>query len=314
VTGPETGRGAGIALVVNPTAGGGRARRVLPGVVAALRAAGAEVDVVESRGLDHAVEVATSAARDGALVAALGGDGMVGALAGAVAAVDGRFGVVPAGRGNDFARTLGLPSDPVAAARVLLDGRERRVDLGVAAGRPFVGVAGIGFDSEVNQVANATTAIKGRAVYVYATLRVLGSWRPAGFEVTVDGTRHAYTGYMVSVANSPYYGGGMRVAPFADLTDGALEVVMTHHIGKARFLATAPKVFTGRHVDQPSIHCARGREVRVEADRPFTVYADGDPVGSLPIVLTVRPAALRVVVPAAGGADAVGAAPASRDG
>lgn len=288
----------GYVVVANPAAGGGRARSLLPVAVAGLRAGGTAVEVVESRSIEHAVETASAAARDGAVVVALGGDGMVGALAGAVATADGVLGVVPAGRGNDFARGLGVPREPRAAAAALLGGVERRVDVGEVAGRAFVGVASVGFDSEANRVANASRLVRGRLVYPYATVRTLVSWRPAGFRVTVDGVRHDYTGYMVSIGNGRSYGGGMLVAPNADLADGLLDVIMTARASKARFLLTAPKVFSGRHLAEPMVSEARGREVRVEADRPLLVYADGEPVGGLPVTLTVRPGALRVLAPA----------------
>ncbi|MFL6139190.1 MAG: diacylglycerol/lipid kinase family protein [Frankiaceae bacterium] len=286
-----------VTVVVNPAAGGGRALAALPGVIDALRAGGADLTVVRSASLGHAVDAAAAAAGSGAVVAALGGDGLVGALAGAVAAHDGRLAVLPGGRGNDFARGLGVPRDPRAAARALPGWRERRVDLGDAGGRAFVGIASVGFDGDVSRLANEAAIVRGRLVYPYALLRVLATWEPAAFHVTIDGTAYDYTGYMVSVANSQWYGGGMRCAPRADLADGRFDVIMTHHIAKARFLMAAPKVLWGGHVDERTVHERRGGEVHVAADRPFTVHADGEPLCPLPATLTVRRQALRVLAP-----------------
>jgi YegS/Rv2252/BmrU family lipid kinase len=215
-----------------------------------------------------------------------------------VAAAGGVLGVLPCGRGNDTARTLGIPLDPVRAAQALAAGVERRIDLGSVDGRTFVGIASAGFDSETNRVANASRHVRGRLVYPYATLRVLAGWRPAGFAVTVDGVERAFTGYLVSVANMPTYGGGMRIAPDADPTDGLLDVVTARHVSKARFLTIAPRIFAGNHVDAPSVRVERGRAVRLDADRPFMVYADGDPLCALPATITIQPGALRVLAPA----------------
>jgi YegS/Rv2252/BmrU family lipid kinase len=294
-------RRTAVTLVANPVAGGGRAMAVLPAVADALRAAGADLAVVASRSLGHATDTAAAAAADGAVVAALGGDGLARALAGAVAGQGGVLGVLPAGRGNDFARGLGVPRDPRAAARGLLGWDERRVDLGDADGQPFVGIVSVGFDGEVSRLASEGSRAPGRLVYPWAMLRVLATWRPAGFRVTIDGAPYDYAGYMVSVANAPCYGGGMRMAPRADLSDGRLDVVMTTQVSKGRFLATAPMVLWGRHIDGERVRERRGREVRVAADRPFAVHADGEEIGRLPVTLTVRPQALRVLAPAPAG-------------
>jgi YegS/Rv2252/BmrU family lipid kinase len=287
-----------VTIVANPAAGRGRARAALPRVAEALRATGATVEIVESRDLGHAVDEAGAAARAGYVVAALGGDGTVGAVAGAVAAAGGALAVLPCGRGNDTARTLGMPLDPVRAARALGSVVERRIDLGCAGDRPFVGIASVGFDGEANRIANDCRWLAGRLVYPYATLRALAAWRPAAFAVTVDGVESSFTGYLVSVANTPSYGGGMRIAPDADPADGLLDVVTVAHVSKPRFLTIAPRIFSGGHVRDPSVDVARGRAVRLDADRPFIVYGDGDPLGALPITVTVRPGALRVLVPA----------------
>ncbi len=291
-----------LALVVNPAAGGGRARRLLPAVQARLGRDGHDVLTTLTTSLAHCDDLVAAAVADGRVVAAMGGDGLVGRAAGGVAAAGGLLAVLPGGRGNDFARAVGVGRDPVAAGALLLSGAEHRVDLGDVDGTAFLGIASVGFDSDVQERVLAGGPALGRlplgqAVYLWASLLAVASWQPARFTGTVDGAPFALTGWSVAVANSGTYGGGMRLAPDASLTDGLLDVVTTTQTSRARFLRGLPRVFRGTHVQLPNVHVQRAHHVELTADRPFRVFADGDPVGSLPCTVTVRPGVLRVLLP-----------------
>jgi YegS/Rv2252/BmrU family lipid kinase len=280
-----------LALFANPAAAGGRAMSTLPAVETELTHLGVPHRVVDTQSVEHAREEARTAAEQGETVVAVGGDGLVGSLAGALRGKAGALAIVPSGRGNDFARVLKIPTEPREAARVAVDGAERVVDLGLANGRPFVGIASLGFDSDANRIANEAKLVKGNLVYLYAALRALAGWKHARFRVTVDGREREVVGY------SKAYGGGMFVFPHAKLDDGLLDIVTVAEHGKLRWLATVPKVFKGTHVDSPYGKFDTGELVKVVADRPFTVYADGDPIAELPLEVTVDKASLRVIVP-----------------
>jgi YegS/Rv2252/BmrU family lipid kinase len=286
-----------VRLIVNPSAGAGRAARLLPAVEAALRSLGIAFRVDRTTSMEHARELARAACDAGERVAAMGGDGLIGAVAGEACGSDSVVAVLPGGRGNDFARKLEIGDDPVAACELLVEGRERRVDVAEVGGRTYVGILSAGLDSDVNEIANATRLKLGTAVYLYGTLRALRAWRPARWDVQIDGAAHAFTGYSVAVANSGVFGGGMWLVPDAQLDDGLLDVVMIADRPKMRFLRMLPKVFKGTHVDDPGLTILRGREVAFRADRSFTAYADGDPIADLPATVRVRPGALRVLVP-----------------
>jgi YegS/Rv2252/BmrU family lipid kinase len=287
-----------LSLIVNPSSGGGRAMRALPSVRAALERHGLEHHVEQTLDLAHARALAREAIDAGELPVAYGGDGLVAAVADAVRGTDAVIGVLPGGRGNDFARCLGLPLDPVAAAAVLAEGSPRAIDMGAAGDHSFLGIATCGFDSEANRIANSARVIRGRFVYTYGGLRALASWRPASFKLSVDGVEHALYGYTVAVANAGMQGGGMRLAPEASLSDGAFDVVLIAHLPRRRFLRLLPTVFKGSHVELDEVRILRGASVELSADRPFTIYADGDPLAVLPATLRVLPAAVRVIVPA----------------
>jgi YegS/Rv2252/BmrU family lipid kinase len=287
-----------IALIVNPSAGGGRAAKVLPKVQERLRALGVEYHTELTRDLPHAQDLARGAAAAGEPVVVLSGDGLIGAIAHVLRSHPGAvMGVLPGGRGNDFARVVGIPLEAEAACDVIAHGTPQAVDLGDVDGATFIGIASLGFDSEANRIANEAPPQLGSLVYAYGALRALAGWTHASFEVVVDGHARAFSGWTVACANSKAYGGGMYMAPGADLHDGQLDVVMCEATSKATFLRVLPKVFKGSHVDEPSYHVLRGGEVRISADRPFTVYADGDPIAQLPCTVRAIPDAVKVLLP-----------------
>jgi YegS/Rv2252/BmrU family lipid kinase len=284
-------------LLVNPSAGGGRARERLPEVNAAMTAAGLEHRAALTTGIEHGVSEALAATQAGETVVVVSGDGLIGQVGGALAGTGATMGIVCGGRGNDLARVLGIPDEVDAAVAALAAGRTREIDVGEVDGKRFLCIASCGFDSDANRIANEAKWIRGNLVYAYAALRALVAWKPARFEITLDGIEHQMRGYSVAAANSQAYGGGMFIAPDAELDDGLLDVVTTGEVSKLRFLANLPKVFSGKHTDNPEVQVARAAEVRIEADRPFAVYADGDKIADLPATVRVLQRALAVIVP-----------------
>jgi diacylglycerol kinase family enzyme len=174
-----------------------------------------------------------------------------------------------------------VPTDPAEASRVAVEGSERLLDVANVEGTPFMSIASFGLDSDANRIANEAKLVKGNAVYVYAALRALAAWKPAAFTVTVDGERHRFSGYSVAVGNSKAYGGGMFILPHAELDDGRLDVMLTK----------------GTHVGSEHVEFLRGEEIEVTADRPFAIYADGDPIGATPAIMRVERRCLRVIAP-----------------
>jgi YegS/Rv2252/BmrU family lipid kinase len=287
-----------FALLVNPASAGGKALKALPAVHETLDRLGAPHRTVTTRSSEHAAEEAAKAAAAGETVAALSGDGTLRPLAGALMGTGTALAIIPCGRGNDLARVLEIPNDPAEAARVAVEGRECPIDVGEVDGTPFVGIASFGFDSEANRIANDAKLIRGTAVYLYAALRALAAWKPAAFTLTIDGERHDYTGYSIAVGNSKAYGGGMMVLPDAELDDGRLDVLVSKEAGKLTFLRGVFHTFKAAHVDSPHAEFLRGEVVEVASDRPFVIYADGDPIGATPAIMRVQPRCLRVIVPA----------------
>ena len=286
-----------FALLVNPASGGGRALRALPEVIAAFDVLGAPHRTVTTRSIEHAAEEAARAAAEGETVAAVGGDGLLRPVASALKGTPSSVALIPCGRGNDLARVLGIPRDAREAARVAVHGTERALDVASVDGTPYLGIASFGFDSDANRIANEAKLVKGDAVYLYAALRALAAWKPARFEVTVDGVLHVASGYSVAVGNSRAYGGGMMLLPHAQLDDGKLDVLISTHSSKLTALRRLPKVFKGTHLDSPYAQVLKGEVIEVSSDRPFVIYADGDPIGATPATMRVERRSLRIIGP-----------------
>jgi YegS/Rv2252/BmrU family lipid kinase len=285
-------------LLVNPASGGGRSAALLPSVESEMEGRGLRFRTVRTRDLEHGIGEARRAAEAGEIPVVMSGDGLIGQVGGALAGGEAPMGIVPGGRGNDLARVLGIPSDPVGAVGVLAAGDERPIDVGEVNGKRFLCIASCGFDSDANRIANEARLVRGNLVYAYAALRTLVSWRPARFEVSVNGGEpQIFDGHSVAVANSRAYGGGMFIAPEAELDDGLYDVVIAGGVGRLRILTNLPKVFKGTHVDEPEVTVLRASRVEVSADRDFAVYADGEHLADLPAAFRVLPSSLRVIAP-----------------
>jgi YegS/Rv2252/BmrU family lipid kinase len=289
--------GRPLALLVHPTSGGGKTRALLPKIEHELDLRRIPFRVERTEDADHAIAEALRAADAGEVPVVMSGDGLIGLVGGALAGADVALGIIPGGRGNDLARVLGIPTDPAGAVAVLAAGETREIDVGEANGQRFLGIASVGFDSEANRIANRARLVRGHLVYLYAALRTLVAWKPARFSLRVGDEQMRFTGHSVCVANSKAYGGGMLIAPEADISDGEFDIVLIGETGKLRILSNLPKVFKGTHVDNDEVKVFRAPYLELSASRPFAVYADGDHLTDLPASLRLLPRALRVIAP-----------------
>jgi YegS/Rv2252/BmrU family lipid kinase len=294
--------GMPLALLVNPSSAHGRTLKLLPAVEQELDALRIPFRVERTRGIEDGIERALRAIEADEVPVVMSGDGLLGAVGGAMAGSATPLGVIPGGRGNDLARVLGIPDDAAGAVAVLAAGQSRRIDVGEANGKRFLGIVSVGFDSEANRLANETTLMRGNLVYAYAAVRTLLGWKPGRFTIRVGEERTRISGYSVSVANSRAFGGGMYIAPDAELDDGEFDVVTVGEVGKLRFVSNLPKVFKGTHVNEEEVRVFRTAQLELTASRPFPVYADGEHLTDLPATLRVLPRALSILAPPATGA------------
>jgi diacylglycerol kinase (ATP) len=294
-----------IAVLANPSAGRGRHRGLLPGVLDRLGTAGHPVRLLSADSSAGAEKACLRAVADGAVaLVAVGGDGTVHQALQAAAGMPVGFGVVPAGTGNDFAAGTGVPPAPLdaaaAIAAALRDQRNHPVDLARTTGtdgesRWFGCVLAAGFDAIVNERANRMRWPPGPRRYDLAILLELARLRPRVYALEIDGVDESFEGTLVAVGNCPSYGGGMRILPAADPTDGLLDVVIAAPLGRAAVVALKPRLRLGTHITDPRVRTFRCRQVRLHADG-IIGYADGERIGPLPLAVTCVRGAVRLLL------------------
>lgn len=291
-----------FTFLVNPHSGGGAAPAAVVPVARLLRDAGAGVEVTYSPGAHAAAELVAAAAVRGDVVVSVGGDGMLSSIAGHVARTGAVLGLVPAGRGNDFVRMLGLDHTPHAVAEMLLTGTETPTDLIslTLPGREPQLIAGSvysGVDAHAAALVDRARWMPRRLQYPYAAVRALATYTPSAFELSVDGRRSTHWAATVVVANSGYYGKGMRIAPDASIDDGVLDVVVLGATSRRAMIRSFPKVYSGAHVDLDEVTVLTGTRVEISAAPAVAMGGDGEPLGSTP-VSTSAPAVIEVAASA----------------
>src|SRR6202035_2600473 len=287
-----------IRFLVNPAAGRGAGAAHIHRLRVLASRAGA--GLVTSRSADDLAEQARRAAADGVerLIVA-GGDGTMHHAARGLAGTDCALGVVPLGSGNDLAGTLGVPPELEPAVARALTGEVRRIDLVKVGNNLAIGYAGGGFDSEVTRFANEVRYLRGPLIYLYSVIHTLATFKPPGMRVEHDeGVFEGRVMFAVA-ANLPRFGGGMRIAPEADIADGLLDLVIVREISRPTLLSVFPKVYAGRHVSHPAVTIVRTRKATLTLDRDMTLYGGGEPLqpmtAGVPVTVEVAPGALKVV-------------------
>lgn len=287
-----------FTALVNPISGGGHAEEVWRPILKRLTGAKAKVKTVTTTGRAHALDQACAAATKGQIVVAVGGDGLVRDVAGGVRAAGGVMGIVPAGRGNDFANLLRIPTDPVAVATMLLNAPAKPIDLIEVNGVHVPGNVYIGIDSLATRIINGNRRVPPRLLYRLAPVAAILKWRPARYTLIDDNGRTSFTGHTVVVANSGVYGHGLRIVPPARLDDGRLHVMTVGDLPRRAIVSFMRQAERGDHLGRDRVDVRTTTEVTIDADRPIPVCADGDEVTRLPATIRTHRHAISVIAPA----------------
>lgn len=296
-----------FSFLVNPLSGGGAAPAAVVPVARILRESGAEVEVTYSPGPMATLDLVKAGVARGDVIVAVGGDGMLSSVAGQVSQLGGVLGMVPAGRGNDFARMLELSDQPAEIAKTLLDGTETPTDLisvtlpgGEA--RLVAGSVYSGVDARAGEIVDKVRWLPAKLQYPYASVHALVTYVPSRFEVVVDGERQTFLAATVVVANSGYYGKGMHIAPDASVTDGLLDVIVIEASSRREMVKALPKVYDGGHVLLDQVKVLKGTRVEISGAPSVPMGGDGEPLGMLPTsastpaVIQVLPGVLKILV------------------
>lgn len=286
-----------ILVITNPLAGAGKTLRLLPKIRQWLSASPHEFSFITSPSLEEMrLEIRNAAARGIEALLLIGGDGTVHQALPAIAETRIPFGFLPCGRGNDFARNIGLPSNLKKSCSLPSNPSFHHVDLPRINHIPFIAVAYVGFDAEVNKLANDRRGYFGGTLgYIVCVLKTLKNFRPFEIEITIDDLTWRERVMMVTVANAPFYGGGMKIAPDANMSDGVFDVCIVQEISKFELLQQFPRVFKGTHIFHPRVLMKTGKKIRLVSDENREIFADGEYVGSLPGECTIGDQKIQVM-------------------
>ena len=285
-----------LRLLYNPAAGRGAAKAHVRDAEDILRAGGATVETQASASPEDMTRLAAESSRAGYdRIVLCGGDGTLNLAIRDFDLERGTLALLPFGSGNDFAKVLGIGKKLRDACDVVLNGRVREVDVALANNRRYLGVAGLGFDSEVARYANENVKfLRGSAVYLYAILRVLPQFIP--HHVKIDGKREAEIMF-AAVGNSRQYGGGIRITPDAKIDDALLDICIVHKTSRMQLLKTLPQAYSGGHVRNPFVETRRATEFSFTSDRVLDVYADGERITTTPVKFGLADRRLRFAAP-----------------
>jgi diacylglycerol kinase (ATP) len=304
-------------VVVNPASAGGLTLKRWPALRVALKAAGVAHDVHHTTAPFDATTATRAALRAGyTRVVAAGGDGTLNEVVNGFFTPDGVainpdaiLGMLPSGTGGDFRRTAGLPTDPAGLAAILRTNHTRRIDAGrivyddpATPARQFINIADCGVGGEVvarvNRSAYKGGGLRGTAVFLGISLKALTSFGDRPVRLTLDGEVIEMGIQNVVIANGRCFGGGMRIAPDAELDDGLFDVIVLPALGRIRTLTAVPSVYRGTHLHQPGVLVRRAATIRVEPldDRPLLFDIEGEQIGRAPATLTCLPGVLNVCV------------------
>jgi diacylglycerol kinase (ATP) len=288
-----------ILVIVNPAAGGGKAIRLLPKIKRWLSESPHDFSItIPKSPAEMRQEILNAPPGRMEAILLCGGDGTVHDALPAILSTNLPFGYLPGGRGNDFARNTGFTTNLRKSCRIPSRPSFHQLDLPFINQTPFISTAYVGFDAEVNRLANHGKGhLDGKLGYTICVMRTLKNFKPFEIEMTIDGHRFRERVMLITVANGSYYGGGMKIVPQAIMDDGVLDVCMVKEISKFELLRQFPRVFKGTHVTHPRIMTASGKRIKITSDEPREIFSDGEYVGILPAEFTIESQSLRVMLP-----------------
>lgn len=290
-----------VSFIVNPLAGRGRAKKIWEELEPRLKI-DCPYHTYYTEQAGDAVRLARLAQEEGAgVLISVGGDGTVHEIVNGMDLERGTLGLIPAGTGNDFCRSLNYPRDPFEVAERIFSWKSRRVDLGRMGDSYFVNVIGVGFDAQVAcDVNRKFRRLTGLGAYLAGILKNLVTYRNAPLELEYDGRLWTGRALLVAVGNGKYLAGGLYILPQAEPDDGWFHICLAKDIGKLETLKVLPQVISGRHTGHRDVAILKARRIKVQSPAPLMIQADGEILGSLPLDIEVQPRALAVLAPEGG--------------
>jgi len=286
-------------IILNPVSAKGRAMDLRKEIESEFKKLKLDYQIHISKSLQDMMNATKKKLKNGFTnFIGVGGDGTIHYIANILAGTDKNLGVIPTGSGNDIAVNLGLPSDVKSCCRIIKKGATKRLDLGLINDKYcYLCIAGSGFDSQVNDLANNTRLpVKGPAKYSYSVYKTLITFKSKKFFMDYNNNQREIFGMMITASNMPSYGGGMRITPDADPEDGLLDICIIKRMSKLHFVKVFPKVYEGKHIEDSNVEIFRTSYLKLDSEYQFSVFADGEYICKLPASFKVAPKKLNFIV------------------
>ncbi|WP_078430337.1 diacylglycerol/lipid kinase family protein [Alkalihalobacterium alkalinitrilicum] len=291
-------------FIINPISGNGKGELVWKRVEKILIDKQTNYKAYYTKDKEHVTEIVKTL--DPEIVTAcvvIGGDGTVHDVVNGLQSVKIPLGIIPAGTGNDYARSMKIPKGYQLALERILSGEKKKIDILHVGERVCMTVIGIGFDGKVAQLANESKSKKilnglrlGKFTYLLIVLQLLFKYKPTQVRLELDDVTYEFENvWLIAVANLPYYGGGMYICPQAVSDDGAFDVCIVHHTSKMKLMQVFPKVFRGKHINHSSVTVLKGKTIKVISDIPVVIHGDGEIIGETPVEVTVKKDVLDII-------------------
>lgn len=289
-----------IYFIVNPVSGNGKTLKIIPKIIDYLSKNQIKYEIVHTEYKNHAVEIAKQSKKNNniKMIVAVGGDGTLHEIVNGLYPSEIPLGYIPAGTGNDFAREMDIPRDPIQALKRVLKMQTKKIDLGKINDHYFINVTSMGFDGEVAKTANQSKLkhIFGRLVYIYGIIKVLLTFRPKEITLVVDDKVIFYKNvWLIAIANNRFYGGGMEICPKAVNDDGEFDICVIKDLSHFQFLRLFPTIFSGKHINLPYVDTIRVKRIEVKTNEELTIQSDGEILGNISLRLKIIKQGLNVI-------------------
>ncbi len=287
-------------IILNPSSAKGKALEIRNLIESEFNRYHMDYNIHISKNLDDIINVTRiSLEKDFSNFIAVGGDGTIHYMVNVLAGTDKNIGAIPMGSGNDITTSLGIDSDIKKCCRIIKRGKIKRIDLGLINDKYYyLCIAGSGFDSQVNYLANNTRLpIKGPVKYTYSVYKTLITFKSKKFFINYNHNNREIYGMMIVAANMPMYGGGMKITPAASPDDGLFDVCIIKKMSKIHFIKIFPRVYRGEHIYDEHVEIFRTGKLMLDSEYPFSVFADGEYICKLPASFKIIPKKLNFIVP-----------------
>lgn len=289
-----------VLIIINPAAGKGQSKNYIGTIKEKFEEAAIDYQIKISNRVGNVTELAINGVKDGFNeVVAVGGDGTLIEALNGIVGTDIKLGIIPAGTGNDFVRSIGVKRDFLQALDVVIKGNYKLIDIGEVNDRFFLNVVSFGIDGEVvKTMEKIKTVVSGSAAYYVSSIKAIATYKAVKMSINIDGKEYHRRAYLLAIGNGKYFGGGMKITPDARVDSGDFEICIINDISRISLMRLLSKASSGNHISENGVEVFRGKEIVIRAITDhLAVNADGNLIGPAPAKISISSNKLKILCP-----------------